>query len=52
MDSEWPKASIDLAVVVGLLTSLPQISGHSIDRADFERIIDEALLPLLSHRVL
>lgn len=49
-DPEWPKASIELAVVVGLLTGLPHITGHPIDRADFERIVDEALLPLLSHR--
>lgn len=49
-DSDWPKGSIDLAVVVGLLTSLPQITGHPIDRADFERIVDEAVLPLLAHR--
>ncbi|MGW6128717.1 TetR/AcrR family transcriptional regulator [Cellulomonas sp. NPDC055163] len=49
-DPEWPKGSIDLAVVVGLLTGLPHITGHPIDRADFERIVDEALLPLLSRR--
>lgn len=49
-DSAWPKESIDLAVVVGLLTSLPQITGHPIDRTDFERIVDEAVLPLLAHR--
>ncbi|WP_373692909.1 TetR/AcrR family transcriptional regulator C-terminal ligand-binding domain-containing protein [Agromyces silvae] len=49
-DSDWPTASIDLAVVVGLLTSLPQITGHPIDRADFERIVDEAVLPLLERR--
>lgn len=49
-DPEWPKASIELAVVVGLLTGLPHITGHPIDRADFERIVDDALLPLLAHR--
>lgn len=50
IESDWPRASVDLAVVVGLLTSLPQITGHPIDRTDFERIVDEALLPLLAHR--
>ncbi|TVU64861.1 TetR/AcrR family transcriptional regulator [Paenarthrobacter nitroguajacolicus] len=49
-DTEWPKASIELAVVIGLLTGLPHITGHPIDRADFERIVDDALLPLLAHR--
>jgi len=47
-DPEWPKGSIEPAVVIGLLTGLPHITGHPIDRSDFERIVDEALLPLLA----
>ncbi|GAB2462011.1 AcrR family transcriptional regulator [Conyzicola lurida] len=47
-DPEWPIGSIELAAVIGLLTGLPHITGHPIDRADFERIVDEALLPLLA----
>lgn len=35
-DTEWPMGSMDLAVVVGLLTCLPHITGHSLERADFE----------------
>jgi len=47
-DPEWPIGSIELAAVIGLLTGLPHITGHPIDHADFERIVDEALLPLLA----
>ncbi|MET1153495.1 TetR family transcriptional regulator [Arthrobacter sp.] len=46
----WPYASIDLAVVIGLLTSLPHITARPLERADFERIVDEVLLPLWASR--
>lgn len=49
-DPQWPHASIDLAVVVGLLTSLPHITDRPLERADFERIVDEVLLPLWASR--
>lgn len=35
-DPEWPMGSMDLAVAVGLLISLPHITGHDLGRADFE----------------
>jgi AcrR family transcriptional regulator len=47
---QWPHASIDLAVVIGLLTSLPHITARPLERADFERIVDEVLLPLWASR--
>ena len=43
-------AEIDLAVVVGLLMSLPHVTQRPLERADFERIVDEVLLPLWSTR--
>jgi AcrR family transcriptional regulator len=46
----WAEASIDLAVVIGLLTSLPHITARPLERADFERIVDEVLLPLWASR--
>lgn len=50
IDPSWPDASIDLAVVIGLLTSLPHITARPLERADFERIVDEVLLPLWASR--
>ncbi|MET3615306.1 AcrR family transcriptional regulator [Rhizobium aquaticum] len=38
---------IQLAVVVGLLINFPHITGHPLTHREFERIVDEALLPLL-----
>lgn len=43
-------AEMDRAAVVGLLTSLPQVTGRPLDRRDFERIVDEVLVPLLRAR--
>ncbi|MEV8373239.1 hypothetical protein AB0P21_10915 [Kribbella sp. NPDC056861] len=48
--TQWPNGSMDLAVVIGLLTSLPHITGRPLDHADFERIVDEALIPLWDSR--
>jgi AcrR family transcriptional regulator len=47
---QWPDGSMDLAVVIGLLTSLPHITGRALDHADFERIVDQVLLPLWDSR--
>ncbi|MFG2937837.1 TetR/AcrR family transcriptional regulator [Streptomyces sp. NPDC048282] len=40
--------AIEVAVAVGLIINLPQTTGRPLARADFERIVDEALLPLLT----
>jgi hypothetical protein len=47
---QWHHASIDLAAIIGLLTSLPRITARPLERADFERIVDEVLLPLWASR--
>jgi hypothetical protein len=48
--TRWPHGSMDLAVVIGLLTSLPHLTGRPLGHADFERIVDEVLLPLWDSR--
>lgn len=48
--AQWPAGSMDLAVVIGLLTSLPHITGRALDHAEFERIVDEVLIPLWDSR--
>lgn len=52
MDAGLARATseIDRATVVGLLSSLPQVTGRPLGRPDFERIVDEALVPLLRAR--
>ncbi len=39
--------SVLLAVAVGLMVNFPHITGRPIGVSEFERIVDEALLPLL-----
>lgn len=42
--------SIELAVVLGLLFNFPHLTGRPVAYREFERIVDEALLPLLRAR--
>ncbi|MCZ0708987.1 hypothetical protein OYT00_03165 [Microbacterium paraoxydans] len=35
-DTDWSMGPKDLAVVVGLLTSLPHLKGHALGHADFK----------------
>ncbi|WP_344203158.1 TetR/AcrR family transcriptional regulator [Aeromicrobium alkaliterrae] len=46
----WPFTEMDLATVIGLLTSLPHVTGRPLSRGDFDRIVDDVLLPLLGSR--
>ncbi|MCD2174984.1 TetR/AcrR family transcriptional regulator [Rhizobium sp. C4] len=40
--------SVLLAVAVGLMVNFPHITGRPLGLSEFERIVDEALLPLLN----
>ncbi|XVV12578.1 TetR/AcrR family transcriptional regulator [Actinoplanes sp. CA-131856] len=47
----WPGADIHLAAVIGLMMGLPHVTGRPLEHGDFERIVDEAVLPLLESRL-
>ncbi|MFG2940352.1 hypothetical protein [Streptomyces sp. NPDC048282] len=40
--------AIEVTVTVGLVIGFPQTTSLPLARVDFERIVDEAVLPLLT----